>query len=247
MSVTHVATKGYTNDQYLGCHLWQSWYSRAVLLLRLYRPEWHSQPGPWHHLERTVAGAIPGSVAQPQSGLWWCSRFLLPLRVVRLPGIWHGPWGRVGIRGPRSHWVHADLNDLHCQSGSWWHFGLGCWQGSMVGPWTNWSHLCWYPQPVLPKGHLNDLDPGYHLGPYWFLRAVMLPGPFRSEWPMLPTTWGYGAVWTWGPACQGLCLSLWSCLSLGLCRYAWPLLLPKTGKKGLHRVGSAPHWLQHWW
>ena len=40
--------------------------------------------------------------------------------------------------------------------------------------------------PVTTEGHVNTLCLGYHLRSCWHLRVVLQPGPYRSEWSLLP-------------------------------------------------------------
>ena len=39
--------------------------------------------------------------------------------------------------------------------------------------------------PDVIKGHADARGLGYHLGPCWCLRTMLLWGPCQSEWPML--------------------------------------------------------------
>lgn len=38
---------------------------------------------------------------------------------------------------------------------------------------------------VTTKGHATAQGLGRHLRPYWCLRAMLQPGPYKSEWPVL--------------------------------------------------------------
>lgn len=50
--------------------------------------------------------------------------------------------GPCGCLRPCCTWVHADLNDLHCQPGLWCHLGPCCCQEPCLGPWSNCSWVC---------------------------------------------------------------------------------------------------------
>lgn len=59
-----------------------------------------------------VWGTFLGPWLSHSQGLHWCPRLLLPLKIMRMLGIWAATWGHAGVRASHSCWVHADLRDL---------------------------------------------------------------------------------------------------------------------------------------
>lgn len=92
------ATKGYVDVQGLGHNLWPCWLPRAM-----------PPPGPcwskWPALSPVamvssgtgpLARAMSESIPYCSQGLYWCSRLLLAMRAVQMPGIWTATWDHFG-------------------------------------------------------------------------------------------------------------------------------------------------------
>lgn len=124
----------------------------------------------------------------------------------------------VGVQDMFHHSGHANLKGLCCLRvhGDIWHRTLKrTMSGTMV-----------LLQPISVLSVVQDL--GLHLWPVWDSRTIQI-------WAVWTDNWDHGILWTKQP---GPWLSLWSCLSLGLCWYPWLLLLSMTVRR------STPHQLQ---
>lgn len=190
--VVHVATKGHTMPR-----IWATTSDKVVVKGCQGHTDLSDicyQLRPWLVWAKLQPGQYLDLRLSHNQGLWWFPRCLLPLRAVQISMIWATTWG-VGVQGPQSHWIHAELSDPLCQSEPWWYPGPGFGQGQCLGLCYNHCEgLCFYPWPVLLPGAMEQL--GSRMPP----RTMLVPESSATAgaihiWAACVGAIGHGCKW----------------------------------------------------
>lgn len=181
----------------------------------------------------TVARAMSGFMALLLPGFCCCWR---PCGC--LDWVWTAMLGQAGLQWPHYFWIHASMNDLSYQPWPWWHPDLAycqepCLDTLKLGSvWI--SVFC-----IACKGQADVNILGHHLGPSYWLRAELLLGHVDLSFLH------YQLESWWCPA-LGFCRDhVWVCDPVAVLVGSVAPVATENSEDGLHRLGPAPHWLQH--